>query len=610
MNSEVRYILHALALFALAFDAVCLSRTVQAAPASQSITVEDLVRFATIGNPQSLDWRGQSNLAKEIGVLSPDGQRVALVVHRGNPEQESNEGSLLVYNTADLLRDPDPDLVVQFASTGNYEPIAYVRWLQDSETLVFAGTRGEQRSQVYRLNVGTRKFGELTHESGQLLWYDIAPSGKQMVTLSELTNLPPAEDPNCRRRGCRVTSDWLYFAQQGIPDSSAPLSVHDLQSGATRVIANPEVTDNGIEKCDDALLGSMSPDGRYALRMCELREQPAWWGDYTVSPILAKCWEIRNSGQPDLRCGRVAVRIDLKSGVTARLIDVPFIALVHAKPLWIDGGRYLILPGAVQQLSSVDARERESRATEWAVLLVDPLTLESKRIGRLGSEVAYIPAATWDDKAQVLTMQVQDGKHAALPVVSFKREAQRWLKVVSPAAAQAANKGPGVHLVIEQSLNDPPVLMAVDEQTGLKRRVLDPNKWLAKRELGRVEAITWISRNGSAWSGGLYYPPNYAKGNRYPMVMQTHGFDPNRFPWTGERGFSPVARWQLMEYSYYRSMKIWAIRVVFPVRLKNGQPSRRDTRQRLIIWIRSVWLIGLGSVSRDGARQAQGWPIR
>jgi dipeptidyl aminopeptidase/acylaminoacyl peptidase len=97
-------------------------------------------------------------------------------------------------------------------------------------------------------------------------------------------------------------------------------------------------------------------------------------------------------------------------------------------------------------------------------------------------------------------------------------------------------------LVLRQSANDPPKLFAVGgEKTAL---VLDPNPWLSERKLGRVETVTWSSKDGRAWRGGLYYPPDYEPGRRYPVLLQTHGYNENQFSLTGYSlnfGAQPVA---------------------------------------------------------------------
>lgn len=509
----------------LAFALLGIPNVILAQSASQAITVEDLVRFATIGDPRSLDWNDINN---KIVTFSPNGERVAVVVRRGNPEQGTNDATLLLYRTVDLLHDGRPETVAEFASPTKHQPIAYVRWLADNETLVFAGTRGEQPSQVYRFNLRRRELGELTQVTAQLLWYDITRSGERLVTVSERRRQPPAEDRACKRSGCRIMADTLYEAEHGIAAGSTPLSVHDLRIGETKRIANPEATDDAIEGCTETWHMSISPDGRFAVRVCvvKVNELPAFWGDYTVDPELPLCWEQRNNW-----CYRRVVLIDLESGATVALSNTPHVSF-DVNPLWIDGGRHVIFSGALEPLTGIDAGERTQRAATFAVLLVDPLTRETTRVARLDPKAARVTAASWDQATQTLFVETEDADRKALPGACFRRDGARWSKMTRMPATVVADRGtqgPGVELVIEQSLNDRPVLVAVDKKTGAKRRVLDPNPWLTDRQLGRVEAITWESKDGSTWRGGLYYPANYIPGVRYPLTLQTHGFEPKQF---------------------------------------------------------------------------------
>lgn len=527
---------HAVTVFALAVWGVP-SLTV-GEPARQPVTVEDLVRFATIGDPLSLDW---NDIHNRIAAFSPNGERVAVVVRRGNPEQSTNDATLVVYRTADLFHDARAETVAEFASASNAQPIAYVRWLADNETLVFAGTRGELPSQVYRFTLWTRELDELTRETAQLLWYDVTPSGDRLVTVSERRRQPPAESLACKRSGCRVTADTLYEAQNGLAAGSTPLSVHDLRSGKVRRIPNPEATDATIEGCTETWHMSVSPDGRFALRVCvvKVNELPVWWGEYTADRELPLCWAQRNNW-----CYRRIVFIDLESGASVALSDAPYVSF-DVSPLWIDGGRRVIFPGALEPLTGIDADERPRRAATFAVLLADPLTRETTRVAWLDTKANRITAATWDQRTQTLVVETEDADRNALPVARFRRDGARWStmkRTRAVAAADRGNRSPGMDVVVEQSLNDRPVLVAVNQKTGAKRRVLDPNLWLDDRRLGRVEAVTWQSKDGSTWRGGLYYPPNFTPGVRYPLLLQTHGFESKHFSLHGiARNFAAQA---------------------------------------------------------------------
>lgn len=88
---------------------------------------------------------------------------------------------------------------------------------------------------------------------------------------------------------------------------------------------------------------------------------------------------------------------------------------------------------------------------------------------------------------------------------------------------------PRISLSVEESLNQQPVLVALDNETGASRVVFDPNPQLAEVELLPVETFTWEDQHGREIRGGLLKPAHFDSTKRYPLVIQTHGFEPDRF---------------------------------------------------------------------------------
>src|SRR5256885_5193718 len=72
-----------------------------------------------------------------------------------------------------------------------------------------------------------------------------------------------------------------------------------------------------------------------------------------------------------------------------------------------------------------------------------------------------------------------------------------------------------------------------ERYTNKKALLLDLNPQFTKLNLGKVEAIEWTATDGHVVEGGLYWPTEYEPGKRYPLLIQTHGFDPNRFSTDG-----------------------------------------------------------------------------
>jgi dipeptidyl aminopeptidase/acylaminoacyl peptidase len=490
-----------------------------------SISAADLARFAIVGDPQTLDWNDQGWLAPPA-VFSPDRRHVAVVVRRGDPDAGSNEATLTVYRTSDLTLRSTVVASARFASTSNFQPIAYVKWLDDNQRLLFAATSGDERSQVYEFDVRDAAVRQVTHEREQIVWYAATPHGSHLVTLSERAKHPPADDLVCRKRGCRVSVDRLFEVDYGSAGSTS-LKTHDLSSGASVQLAGPESFDPEIDFCDDVLFGDISPDGHYALRRCTLRRIPAGWTAYAQTADLLGCWQRQN-----VSCAFRLMLIDLRSGLTVAMSDAPSLWNQPA-PIWIDGGRAVVLPGAIESLSGTDESERAARTRTWSVLVVDPVTLKAQRISRLNAQQGSFESASWNDEARTLTLEVRAANGNVSPA-SYRRSGARW----QPTHAAAASQHP-MELYVAQTLNDRPLLRVRDRRSGTDREILDPNPWLAERRVGRVEAVEWRTGDGLRWTGGLYFPPDYDAGERYPLLIQTHGFEANQFSLCGASRLFP-----------------------------------------------------------------------
>jgi len=65
--------------------------------------------------------------------------------------------------------------------------------------------------------------------------------------------------------------------------------------------------------------------------------------------------------------------------------------------------------------------------------------------------------------------------------------------------------------------------------------LLDLNPQFEHLQFAQVQAISWKATDGHEVLGGLYIPPGYVAGRKYPLAIQTHGFSATRFwidgPW-------------------------------------------------------------------------------
>jgi hypothetical protein len=86
-----------------------------------------------------------------------------------------------------------------------------------------------------------------------------------------------------------------------------------------------------------------------------------------------------------------------------------------------------------------------------------------------------------------------------------------------------------VTLFIHQDLDVPPTLWATDKMIGASKQLWDPNPRLHEVRFGKAQVYRWQDSNGYTWNGGLIVPPDYVPGRRYPLVIQTHGFNDHEF---------------------------------------------------------------------------------
>ena len=102
-----------------------------------------------------------------------------------------------------------------------------------------------------------------------------------------------------------------------------------------------------------------------------------------------------------------------------------------------------------------------------------------------------------------------------------------WQLVAEGNGQSIEDEAKDLDVRVKEGLDERPVLVAKNKQTS--RVIWDPNPQLERVELGRASIYKWKDKEGLAWEGGLYEPAGYQPGRRYPLVIQTHGFQGSEF---------------------------------------------------------------------------------
>ena len=70
------------------------------------------------------------------------------------------------------------------------------------------------------------------------------------------------------------------------------------------------------------------------------------------------------------------------------------------------------------------------------------------------------------------------------------------------------------------------------------KRITNLNPWIAERQLGKQEVITYKARDGWEVEGLLHYPVNYNKRRKYPLIVVVHGGPESHYSYSWQTSYS------------------------------------------------------------------------
>ncbi len=441
--------------------------------AKRLITTDDAIQMTRLADRS---YRGGGPSTGRVANFSPDGKHFVIVLEKGNIQQDTNDYSLILYNTAEMFGSPKLDLLVTMSTTSPFrDAISDLRWLDD-ETLTFLGESLKVPSQVYTFSITTHTLTRLTNHPTALTNYDITRDGREIVFAAE----PPADHSHRQeedREGIVITTQLLEeLLMDGPPYPDAQLFVQRQGKEPAQIPISGRLNYTGRI--------SLSPDGRYALIGAWMRGVPAEWVGYEDKNIR----EIASTHTK----GQLAplsryLLLDTTNWTLVPLLNAPN-APGFPQVIWASDSRSVSLKTYLP-LDVADPEERKARSKDQMPVEIRLPTRELRRI-------------TEDD---------------------LRKELER--------ANQKMDAGLDVSL--EEDVNTPPKIYAIEPRNKQKVLLLDLNPQLSELDVGRVEIVTWKGTDGNETEGGLYFPPNYESRKRYPLIIQTHGFNPKRFSMDG-----------------------------------------------------------------------------
>jgi len=507
-------------------------------------------------HPFTVEKSIERTLIISDALYSPDGRKFILLTRKGDLVHNVNIETVLLYEReavaqyqeGKISHPPAPKILLSRKISHDWGYITNLKWVNDQEIGFTAeGDKGQTQAFVYDLVKG--KTTQLTHSPTHVTSFDV--SGDRLIYY--------ARSPLKQNQVVRVSDQGLHpllFAGIDVPVMATRTPV-EIFTGSRHGDEKNKVNLPAMGHFDHSLW--LSPSGRYAVALVPAVNAPPHWADYKVPmhEIFGFTPE-KITADPTSRELVNRMRywlIDLEKNSSRPLLDAPSgVLAVNRTPVrvfWLKEEKSVIvtnsfLPLKVKNRALRTRRERGPAIAEIdlnsgkvTAIMWEPTRVAGKE-GGIGELPERISQIDWDRNHETLTLTIIQRDSGNRVLKSYRRQGTHW---------DILDKSPDRELppdhakpVIEQhqTRNQRPMLYV---GAGDDRKLLfDPNPWMKSYCFGKAQNYQWRDDNGVDWQGGLILPPDYQSGKRYPLVVQTHGYDPEEFlidgPFGGATAFA------------------------------------------------------------------------
>jgi hypothetical protein len=491
-------------------------------------------------------------------LYSPDHKYFLVLTERGRRDLNCVESSIRIYRTKDasdfvsqLTREPAPLPIFSLSkAVYKYGPVIHeVHWVPESTGVAFLAKTASGNDQLWLVDVITNKMWPLTREDEFVTGFNVLSRTNFVYTV-----MSPAIQQKAMRdeRAAAVTGTGESLPVLMFPHIAfSPDGVfHDL-SEAWAVTGGRKVRVDGKSghplpiHIEGTHALALRPNGRYVATVLAVTDVPTEWEALYRPPYPSVAAKVKAGPQDTDAFNGIDfisefVLLDLPTGKTKRLTGAPTGAFAgwsgNSQVDWSFDGRYLVLSNTFVAPKKVRVGGRPCAAAVVDVDNDDLVCLELKTIADRvldGTEAAYREAWPYIYNAHFVHGNSSEvevtyrGPGVARKNAIFRRAADGTWN--SDETEPSLLGDDSVDISIKQDLNVPPVLMVRNQTTQVSRVLWDPNPQLRSIGLADESVFRWKDKNGRDWIGGLYKPPDYVEGRRYPLVIQTHGFREHDF---------------------------------------------------------------------------------
>ncbi len=403
--------------------------------------------------------------------ISPDGQTIAIVVSRANLQEDRWDAEL------DLV-----DIATGQMHVMTHERIGVgtPRWSASGDRIAYLAEDAAKKRQIFVLPVGGGDSVQITRSKTGVSLLAWRPDG------SGLAYAAPDEEPE--KKDEAKFEDAFEVGNNDYLERSRSLPLHlwlvsAAGGNAKRLTSGSWSLPTHFAPAGPPSQIAFTPDGQ---QIVFVKADSPTTGDTLSS--------------------RIAV-LNVATGATRSLTSA---TLQEGEPILSpDGARVAY------------ASPRDGKLRNETALYVAPIT------GGPGADVAHaldkeVAGAAWMPDGSSLLVAANDGTRGALWVQTIGGKAARMdLGVLSPSPSVHVGKSGGVAFTAT-SPNRPAELFYLAHVGEAPRQLTHLQTVTNGVELGRPETVRWKSDRFEV-SGVLTYPPDYAAGRKYPLVLYIHG---------------------------------------------------------------------------------------